>query len=40
MEAETESLATAIADSQHTVDLVLSNQYEAAKQFIKPLYCH
>lgn len=38
MDEETLSLASSIADSQHTIDLILSNQYDAAKQFIRPLY--
>ena len=38
MEEEIAALVSAIADSQHTIDLVLSNQYEAAKEFIRPKY--
>ena len=38
MEEEIAALTSAIADSQHTIDLVLSNQYEAAKEFIRPKY--
>ena len=38
MEEEIAALASAIADSQHTIDLILSNQYEAAKEFIRPKY--
>lgn len=38
MDEETAALAKAISEAQHTIDLVLSNQFEAAKQFIRPLY--